>query len=102
MATPASRRSSVDVGKGRLALRCRIGQKRSSDRFDTAVARSPPPDRHPTGGPAPVMPSLIKFLVVLLVLGIVSFAGMYYLANYVEPKPREITIRVPSDRFREQ
>ncbi|KPL54015.1 hypothetical protein [Prosthecomicrobium hirschii] len=48
------------------------------------------------------MPSLIKFLVVLLVLGIVSFAGMYYLANYVEPKPREITIRVPSDRFREQ
>lgn len=48
------------------------------------------------------MPSLVKFLAVLLVLGGAAFAGMYYLANYVEPKPREITIRVPSDRFRDQ
>lgn len=47
------------------------------------------------------MPSLMKFLVVLIVLGGAGFAAMYYLANYVEPKPREITIRVPSERFRE-
>lgn len=47
------------------------------------------------------MPSLMKFLVVLIVVGGASFAAMYYLANYIEPKPRELTIRVPSDRFRE-
>jgi hypothetical protein len=47
------------------------------------------------------MPSLIRFLVVVGVLAGLGFAGLYWLANYVEPQPREITIRVPTDKFRE-
>lgn len=48
------------------------------------------------------MPSLVKFLAVVGILGAVGFAAVWYLANFVEPKPREITIRIPSDRFKEQ
>ncbi|MEJ1160368.1 histidine kinase [Prosthecomicrobium sp. N25] len=47
------------------------------------------------------MPSLLKFLAVVGILAGLGFAGVYILANYVEPKPRDITIRIPSERFRE-
>ncbi len=47
------------------------------------------------------MPSLIRFLIIVGVLGGLGFAGIWYLANYVEPGQREITIRVPPEKFRE-
>lgn len=49
-----------------------------------------------------IMPSLMRFLIVVAILGGAGFAAVYWLANYVEPKPREMTIRVPADKFREQ
>ncbi|WP_333825086.1 histidine kinase [Pinisolibacter sp.] len=45
------------------------------------------------------MPSLFRFLIALVVLAGLGFAAMYVLATFVEPKPREMTIRVPQDRL---
>jgi len=45
------------------------------------------------------MPSLIRLLVVLgLIVGIV-YGAMVALVVMVEPNPREMTVRVPSDRL---
>ena len=45
------------------------------------------------------MPTLIRFLVVLIVLAAIGIAGMFYLANFVEPHTREMTVKVPADRL---
>ena len=45
------------------------------------------------------MPSVIKFFVVLIVLAGLGYAGMWALANLVEPQPREITVTIPADRL---
>jgi hypothetical protein len=48
------------------------------------------------------MPSLLRFLVFLCVLAGAGYGAMYALAYYYEPKPREITVSVPPDRFSKQ
>lgn len=45
------------------------------------------------------MPSLFRFLFVLLVLAGLGFAAVFALATLVEPNPREMTITVPRDRL---
>jgi hypothetical protein len=45
------------------------------------------------------MPTIVKFLIVLAVLAGLVGAGMFYLANFVEPNTRQLTIRVPADRL---
>lgn len=45
------------------------------------------------------MPSLIRFLTVVGIIGGLIYGGIYALANLVEPKPREMTVTVPPDRF---
>jgi hypothetical protein len=45
------------------------------------------------------MPSLVRFLVVCVVLAGIAGAAMVYLAHFVEPNPREMTIRIPADRL---
>ncbi|MEO1748156.1 MAG: hypothetical protein AAFR27_05955 [Pseudomonadota bacterium] len=45
------------------------------------------------------MPSLIRFIMTLLVLGGLAYAGMFALTVFVEPNPREMTVRVPQDRI---
>ena len=45
------------------------------------------------------MPSLIRFLTVVAILGGLAFAGMWSLANLVEPQPREMTVTIPQDRI---
>lgn len=37
------------------------------------------------------MPSLIRFLVIVGVLGALAYAGMLALVTYVQPQPREMT-----------
>lgn len=45
------------------------------------------------------MPSLIRLLVVLgLIVGVV-YGAMVALVVMVEPTPREMTVRIPSDRL---
>jgi hypothetical protein len=48
------------------------------------------------------MPSLIRFLLVLCLLAGVVYGGMYALAHWYDPKPREITVSIPSDKFTKQ
>ncbi|EKS37301.1 MAG: hypothetical protein ACJAVZ_004022 [Afipia broomeae] len=45
------------------------------------------------------MPSLFRFLTVVAVLGGLIYGGIFALANFVNPKPREMTVSVPPDRF---
>ena len=45
------------------------------------------------------MPSLFRILTIVAVLGGVIYGGIYALANFVDPKPREMTISVPPDKF---
>ena len=48
------------------------------------------------------MPSLLRFLVVLAMLAGLTYGGMFALAHYYDPKPREITISIPPDKFAKQ
>jgi hypothetical protein len=41
------------------------------------------------------MPSLMRFLTVVAILGGIVYAGLYMLANMVNPQPRELTVTVP-------
>ena len=45
------------------------------------------------------MPSLLRFLFVLAVIGGIGFGVIFALATMVQPTPRDITITVPQDRF---
>lgn len=45
------------------------------------------------------MPSLFRFLTLVAVIGGVIYGGIFALANFVNPKPREMTVSVPPDRF---
>jgi hypothetical protein len=48
------------------------------------------------------MPSLLRFLLVLCVLAGAVYGGMYALAHWYDPKPREITVSIPPDKFTKQ
>jgi lipopolysaccharide export LptBFGC system permease protein LptF len=45
------------------------------------------------------MPSLVRFLVVVLVLAALVGAATFYLANFVEPRSREMTVRIPPEKL---
>jgi hypothetical protein len=45
------------------------------------------------------MPTLSRFLVTLAVLAGIGYAAMFLLANYVEPREGELTVRVPLDQL---
>jgi phage shock protein PspC (stress-responsive transcriptional regulator) len=47
----------------------------------------------------PSMPTLIRFLFVLAVLGGLGFAAMFALATFVQPEPREMTVSIPASRL---
>jgi len=45
------------------------------------------------------MPSLFRFLVVVAIIAGVVYGAIYALANFVNPKPREMTVTIPPDKF---
>jgi hypothetical protein len=45
------------------------------------------------------MPSLFRFLTIIAILAALDYVGLYALAHFVEPKPREITVSVPPEKF---
>jgi hypothetical protein len=45
------------------------------------------------------MPSLFRFLIVAAIIAIVFYGALYALANFVNPRPREITVTIPPDKF---
>ncbi len=45
------------------------------------------------------MPSLFRFLTVVAILVGIVYGVIFSLANFVHPKPREITVTIPPDKF---
>ena len=45
------------------------------------------------------MPSLFRLIVALGIIGGLIYGAMFVLANFVEPKPREITVTIPQDKL---
>jgi len=45
------------------------------------------------------MPSLLRFLTVFAIIAVVTYGAIYALANFVNSKPREITVTIPPDKF---
>ncbi len=45
------------------------------------------------------MPSLLRFLTVVGLLGGLIYGGMFSLANWFDPEPREITVSIQPDKF---
>jgi hypothetical protein len=45
------------------------------------------------------MPSLFRFLTVVAIICGVVYGAVYALANFVNPKPREMIVTIPPDKF---
>jgi hypothetical protein len=45
------------------------------------------------------MPSLFRFLTVVAVIVGIVYGVIFALANFVNPKPREMSISIPADKF---
>lgn len=45
------------------------------------------------------MPSLLRLLTVIAVIGVAVYGGLYALAHLVQPKPREMSVSIPPDKF---
>jgi hypothetical protein len=45
------------------------------------------------------MPSLIRLLMVVGLLGGFAYGAMFALANFVQPKQREMSITIPAQRL---
>jgi hypothetical protein len=45
------------------------------------------------------MPSLFRFLMVVAVIFGIGYGIVFALANFVHPKPREMTVTIPPDKF---
>jgi len=45
------------------------------------------------------MPSLIRLLILVGLLGGLAYGAMFSLATFVQPKPREITVTISQDRL---
>jgi hypothetical protein len=45
------------------------------------------------------MPSLFRFLTVVAVIVGIAYGAIFALANFVNPKPREMTFTIPADKF---
>jgi len=58
-----------------------------------------PACRHQWDERARRMPSLFRLLTVIAILGAMVYGGLYALAHFVQPKPREITVSIPPDKF---
>jgi len=45
------------------------------------------------------VPSLFRFLATIAILGGLIFAGMFALATFVEPTPREMSVTIPASKL---
>ena len=45
------------------------------------------------------MPSLLRLLAVIAFLCALVYGGLYSLAHFVQPKPREISVTIPPSKF---
>ncbi|MDJ1635033.1 hypothetical protein G6L29_15980 [Agrobacterium rhizogenes] len=45
------------------------------------------------------MPTLVRFLVICAVIAGSVYGAMWALVLFVDPQPRDVTIRLPSERI---
>ncbi len=45
------------------------------------------------------MPSLLRLLAVLALICAAVYGGLYALAHFVHPHPRDMSVSIPPDRF---
>ena len=45
------------------------------------------------------MPSLFRFLTAVAIIVGIVYGVIFSLANFVHPKPREMTVTIPPDKF---
>jgi hypothetical protein len=45
------------------------------------------------------MPSLFRFVAVVGIVGLVAYVAVFALANFVQPKPREMVVTIPPTKF---
>ena len=45
------------------------------------------------------MPSLFRFLTAIGIIAGVGYGIVFALANFVKPKPREMIVTIPADKF---
>jgi len=45
------------------------------------------------------MPSLLRLLTIVGLLGAIVYGGLYALAHFVQPKSREISVSILPDKF---
>jgi hypothetical protein len=45
------------------------------------------------------MPSLLRLLTVLAIICGLIYAGLYSLANFVQPHPRQMSVLIPPNQF---
>jgi hypothetical protein len=45
------------------------------------------------------MPSLFRFLTVVAIICGIVYGVVYALANFVNPRPRDIIVTIPPDKF---
>jgi hypothetical protein len=45
------------------------------------------------------MPTLFRFLTVVGIIAGIGYGALFALANFVNPKPREMTVTIPPDKF---
>jgi hypothetical protein len=45
------------------------------------------------------MPSLLRLLMILAILCAAVYGGLYSLAHFVQPSPREMSVFIPPDKF---
>ena len=48
------------------------------------------------------MPSLFKFLFFVGIIAGIVYGSMFALTIFVEPKPREITVKIPAKKLNPQ
>ena len=45
------------------------------------------------------MPTLFRLLITLIFLAGLVYAGMFALVSFVEPDPKEVSVRIPTREF---
>jgi hypothetical protein len=45
------------------------------------------------------MPSLLRLLTIIGLLCAIIYGSLYALAHFVQPRPREISVSIPPDKF---
>jgi len=85
---------------GRVEPLCGASVKdRGSEPEAGGVVTTHSPNHGDIGG---LMPSLLRFLFVLAVLAVIATATVVYLADFVQPRTRDMTIRIPPAKFGRQ